>query len=302
VRDGRLTCGACGREYDVMNGVVHMLDPADETLTREVGGWIELAGPLGEHLVPTMTALPYYPHDPWPATAPDFFQIFEHVRLAGARVVDVGAGRTWSSRYLATIGRAREVVAVDVLTTRFLGLETADVYLAEDGVLFERVRADVHQIPLPDGWADAVVSVASIHHSGDLPRLFGEVWRILRPGGAFVFVSEPCKKASIPDRQPRNAETAHGINEHIYSFAEYAGALAKAGFRSRHIVPRSVAYRLLYPDDEFMSGLPALVRRLTDSEAGRAAFMRLLGSRLTGRLIYRWANLPLSVVAWKPGS
>jgi SAM-dependent methyltransferase len=301
VREGSLRCGGCAREYAIEKGIVTTLDLTDEALAREVNGWHQLAGPLGEGLVSTMTALPYYPHAPWPQLAPDFFQLFEHLDFADKNVVDLGAGRAWSSRHIATLGRAREVVAVDVLTRRFLGLETADVFYAEDRRHFERICGDIHRVPLRDGWADVVFGAAAIHHSGQRERLFAEVWRLLKPGGAFAFIAEPSKKASIPERQPQNEETAVGINEHIYSFAEYMGPLRAQGFRPRHLAPRSIRYRMLYPDPDFMEGLTPTLRRLSRSALGRRLVTRLVRGRWTGPLVYRYASLPLSVIALKPG-
>jgi SAM-dependent methyltransferase len=301
VREGTLRCQRCARTYVIEKGILTTLDPQDESLAREVKGWHQLAGPLAEGLVSTMTALPYYPHAPWPHLAPDFFQIFEYVDFQDKNVVDLGAGRTWSSRHIAAMGRAREVVAVDVLTRRFLGLETADVFYAEDRKHFERICGDVHQIPLVDGWADVVFSAAAIHHSGTRERLFAETWRLLKPGGTFVFLGEPSKKASIPDRQPQNEETAVGINEHIYSFQEYMGPLKDLGFRPRHLAPRSIRYRMAYPDPDFMEGLFPPLRKLSRSALGRRLITRLVRGRFTGPLTYRYSNLPLTVIARKPG-
>jgi SAM-dependent methyltransferase len=299
VREGRLHCRGCGRDHAIQKGILNALDPADEALAREIKGWHQLAGPLGEGLVSTMTALPYYPHVPWPHLAPDFFQIFEYVDFRDKKVVDLGAGRAWSSRHIAALGGASEVVAVDVLTRRFLGLETADVFYAEDHKHFERICGDIHQVPLTDGWADVVFSAAAIHHSPDRVRLFAEAWRLLKPGGSFVFIAEPSKKASISERQPQNEETAVGINEHIYSFEEYMGPLRAQGFRPRHLAPRSIRYRLLYPDPDFMAGLTPFLRRLSHSARGRRLFTRLVRGRFTGPLVYRYASLPLSVIARK---
>jgi SAM-dependent methyltransferase len=300
VREGSLACPRCGAAYAIEKGIVNALDPKDEALAREIKGWHQLAGSLGEGLVSTMTALPYYPHLPWPHLAPDFFQVFEHVDFQNRNVVDIGAGRAWSSRHIALLGRAREVVAVDVLTRRFLGLETADVFFAEDKRRFERICGDIHRVPLQDGWADVVFSAAAIHHSPDPHRLFGEVWRLLKPGGRFVFIAEPSKKASIPERQPQNEETAVGINEHIYSFREYMQPLRAQGFRPRHLAPRSIRYRMLYPDADFMAGLTPTLRLLSRSAIGRRLVTRLVRGRFTGPLVYRCASLPLSVLALKP--
>ena len=302
IREGRISCSGCGAQYRISAGVLDFLDPGDEALQREVKGWVELAGPLGEHLIPTMTALPYYPHDPWPQVAPDFFQVFEHFSFAGKRVIDIGAGRAWSTRFLATIGRAKEIVAIDVLTTRFLGLETADVFFGEDGVFFERVRGDVHRMPLRDEWADVVFSCATLHHSSDLDLLFREIWRVLRPGGHFLFIGEPATKASILEDRPQNAETEHGINERVYNLREYLEPLRRVGFRYRRLVPRSIRYRLVYPDDDFRAVVPPVMTALTRSERGRDLIERLAGSRLFGPVLYRYWSLPLTVFAKKPAT
>jgi len=300
VRAGALVCGGCARRFAIREGIADFLDPKDEVIRREIEGWHTLAGDLGEGLVPTMTALPYYPHEPWPHTAPDFFQIFEAVDFAGRRVVDLGAGRAWSTRFLLTLGRAKEAVAVDILTKRFLGLETAEVFFREDGIFFERLQADLHRTPLPDGWAGAVFSAASLHHSSDLPAVIAEAWRLLEPGGVFVFVSEPSKKVSIEESRPDNEETRHGINEHVYAHREYVVPLRRRGFRVRRLVPRSITYRMLYPDEAFQSGLTPFLRRLGRTARGRSLARFLLGAPVVGPSLYRGSSLPLSLVATKP--
>src|SRR5687768_1584974 len=83
VREGELRCGSCDRGFPIHRGIPDFLDPADEVLASEIKGWIHLAGELHEGLVPVMTALPCFPHEPWPHVAPDFFQIFEHVDFSG---------------------------------------------------------------------------------------------------------------------------------------------------------------------------------------------------------------------------
>jgi SAM-dependent methyltransferase len=302
VRAGTLSCDGCRRDYPVRAGIAHFLDASDAGLHAEVQGWHEMAGELGENLTLTMTALPYYPHAPWPDLAPDFFQLFEEINFTALRVLDLGAGRTWSTRFLTALGKAGQVVALDIMTTRFLGLETAEIFFREDGIFFERLCGDMHRIPLKDGWADVVFSAASFHHSSDLSRAFTEVRRVLAPGGRLVFISEPNKKASNPESRPQNEETKHGINEHVYSYAEYVRPLRKLGFRVRHLPPRSIRYRMLYGDPGLRWGLPPLLRRIAGTPAGLSFLMRLVRGRLTGALVYRYANLPLTIVATKPAA
>jgi len=47
-------------------------------------------------------------------------------------------------------------------------------------------KGDVRQLPFPDASLDLVVSTLSLHHWSDPVAVFGEVARVLRPGGSFV--------------------------------------------------------------------------------------------------------------------
>jgi SAM-dependent methyltransferase len=53
--------------------------------------------------------------------------------------------------------------------------------------------ADAERIPYPDNTFDLVVGHAVLHHIPDVPAAFGEVLRVLKPGGRFVFAGEPTR-------------------------------------------------------------------------------------------------------------
>ncbi len=298
VRHGKLSCPQCGCRYAITNGIPDFLPREDQVIAREIEGWLKLAGPLDDRLVPTMAALPYYPHDPWLHMAPDFVQAFELVRFAGQRVLDLGAGRSWSSRHILKVGQAREVVAIDILREKYIGLETADLYMELDQIHFERVLGTMHAMPFRDREFDIVFSAATVHHSSDLDALFAEIGRVLRPGGVFLMIAEPSKHVSIPGNRPDNAETRHGINEHVYTLGEYRRPLRRHGFRPRVVAPRSVFYRLTYPDDAFTQGIPRLLRRLPFLFRRRLV-RALLSFPPSRRAVYRYWSLPLTLVARK---
>ena len=103
-----------------------------------------------------------------PALAIDWL-IPEHV----ARAVDLGAGTGALSRLL--IDRADEVVAVEPD-------ERMRSVLAEALPEVRAVEGRGESMPLPDGWADAVVASSSWHWMDPVPTLH-EVGRVLAPGG-----------------------------------------------------------------------------------------------------------------------
>jgi ubiquinone/menaquinone biosynthesis C-methylase UbiE len=83
------------------------------------------------------------------------------------------------------------------------------------------VDGTAEALPLPDGSADALWSIASVHHWPDLDRGLSEAARVLRPGGRFAFV----------ERQV--APNAHGLASHGWTRAQadaLADACASAGF------------------------------------------------------------------------
>jgi ubiquinone/menaquinone biosynthesis C-methylase UbiE len=64
-------------------------------------------------------------------------------------------------------------------------LRRAHERFAERPYLF--VQGDATRLPLADAAFDSVVMLGGIHHVGDRERLFGEIARILKPGGVFAW-------------------------------------------------------------------------------------------------------------------
>jgi len=77
---------------------------------------------------------------------------------------------------------ARLGVGVDVSPAM---LEAARKSIPDDTRLF--VNGDATKLPLKDAQFDMVVMLGGIHHVNDRHRLFSEIRRILKPGGAFIF-------------------------------------------------------------------------------------------------------------------
>ena len=96
------------------------------------------------------------------------------------RVLDLGCGAGRHLVYLAKEGF--EAYGTDISET---GLEHARRWLSEEGLAAELVRADMTQIPYPDGFFDAAISTFVVHHGSleDMRRTLGEIHRVLRPGG-----------------------------------------------------------------------------------------------------------------------
>lgn len=112
-------------------------------------------------------------------------KLLEGVDLSGCRVLDVGSGLGAIDILLVAEHGAREVVGLEVepqLAAR-ARQAVADAGLAER-IRFEEVTPG--PFPVPDESFDVVFSKDSMIHIPDKPALYGDVLRVLKPGGSFV--------------------------------------------------------------------------------------------------------------------
>ncbi len=125
--------------------------------------------------------------------------------VAGARVLEVGAGAAHCSRWLA--GRGATVVATDVSAGM---LARSAVLDAAVGTHVPAVQADARALPFADGVFDVVfTSFGAIPFVPDAVRVHTEATRVLRPGGRWVFsVTHPLRWA-FPDDPTLRGLTAH---------------------------------------------------------------------------------------------
>lgn len=96
---------------------------------------------------------------------------------AGRAILDLGCGRTFplAAKYLA---HTDAVFGVDPLV---------DPAAVAGGAVAKPGSAE--EIPFPDGRFDVVVCRSVLEHLARPAAAFGEVARVLRPGGAFIFLT-----------------------------------------------------------------------------------------------------------------
>lgn len=120
----------------------------------------------------------------------------------GLNLVECGCGgspATWQADLCSRF------TAVDFSET---GLAEAARVLRGTGVEFETVKADMCQLPFGDESFDAAFSAHAIYHIDNAPaqaRAFGEVMRVVRKGGAAVFVLSNPFPLMFPIRLARRA-------------------------------------------------------------------------------------------------
>jgi arsenite methyltransferase len=104
----------------------------------------------------------------------------------GERVVDVGSGAGFDSFVAAAhVGSAGHVVGIDMTAEMLAKSRATGALLGLANVEFREGLAE--RLPVPDRWADAVISNGVINLCADKWTVFAEVFRVLRPGGVLQF-------------------------------------------------------------------------------------------------------------------
>jgi SAM-dependent methyltransferase len=111
-----------------------------------------------------------------------YHRLASAVDLAGRDVLEVGSGRGGGCSYLARYHAPRSVVGVDF--SRRAVRQSRSLYRVP-GLSF--AWGDAERLPFGVGSFDAIVNVESSHCYASMERFLGEVRRVLRPGGAFLF-------------------------------------------------------------------------------------------------------------------
>ena len=104
----------------------------------------------------------------------------------GEKVVDAGSGGGFDCFVAASqVGPQGKVVGVDMLAEMLEKSRASAELMGLKQVEFR--EGLLEQIPVPDGWADVVISNGVINLCADKRQTFSELWRILRPGGKLQF-------------------------------------------------------------------------------------------------------------------
>ncbi|MCK1336654.1 class I SAM-dependent methyltransferase [Bradyrhizobium sp. 38] len=104
--------------------------------------------------------------------------------LAGKRIVDLGCGFGWASRWMREQGAA-SVLGIDLSENM---ISRAQEFTREDAITYQ--MADLETLELPEGTFDLAYSALTFHYVRDFKRLARMVHRSLAPGADFVFTVE----------------------------------------------------------------------------------------------------------------
>lgn len=102
--------------------------------------------------------------------------------LPGERVVDVGSGAGLDSLIAARmVGAEGRVIGVDMTPDMLSRARSAAAEAGRANVTFHEGYAEA--LPVPDGWADVVISNGVLNLMPDKAAALNEMARVLKPGG-----------------------------------------------------------------------------------------------------------------------
>lgn len=113
-------------------------------------------------------------------------QLYQHavtgLDLSGKDVVEVSCGRGGGASYVKRYLNAKTVTAIDLSPNQ---IDFCRRVHQVPGLRFLQGAAE--DIPLPDECVDVIVNIEASCLYQDTAKFFGEIFRLLRPGGHFVY-------------------------------------------------------------------------------------------------------------------
>ena len=154
----------------------------------------------------------------------------------------MGEGGIGGVRKLVQLDSAREMLQRDA-NKSFAGQERCDT--------FRLPANEEEKLPFPDGTFDLVISSAALHWVNDLPGLFSEIHRVLKPDGCFMFAM--IGGTTLPELRVSmvlaEQEREGGVSPHVGPFVELSdlgSLLQRHGFALPTLDTDSI--RLAFPN------------------------------------------------------
>jgi ubiquinone/menaquinone biosynthesis C-methylase UbiE len=212
-------------------------------------------------------------------------------QAARGRLIDVACGPGVVTAALAP--NAASVTAFDATEEM---LEKAKGRCAKAGLRnVEFKRGDAENLPFADGEFDGAVTRAALHHFADSRRAIGEMFRVLRPGGAAVFAdvisSEDADESRLHNAIERLRDPSH---VRMLPASELDSAARAAGFRDLEAASWDIDRELeewfsIVSDPARVEPIRTVVRAL--AEDGRSAGIGLAISDGKVVFFHRWRLL-----------
>ena len=204
----------------------------------------------------------------------EFSQVLELLGndLSDRKIMDLGSGIGIAAASFARV-RAKEVIAVDPDLSDQIGVR-ASARLSR-GLPVHSISALGENIPIENGTVDIVYSRQVLHHAGNLKRMVGEIYRVLRPGGMMLSTRE---HVVDNERQLKRFLADHPVHqlaggENAFKLSDYLEAIQKAGLVVKEIIGPWDSVINAFPNVRNHSELRELPRTLLRQKLGKLGEM-----------------------------
>ncbi len=146
----------------------------------------------------------------------------------GETVVDLGSGAGLDCFLSAQqVGPTGHVIGIDMTDDMLALAEQNRAKVGATDVEFR--RGVIEQLPVDDASVDVIISNCVINLSTDKDAVFGEAFRVLRPGGRFQ-VSDVVLLRDVSEQERADLDLWAGCKSGALLHSDYAARLRAAGF------------------------------------------------------------------------
>jgi len=153
----------------------------------------------------------------------------------GATILDCGCGIGGPARNIARFTGAN----IKAVTLNQFQVDRSNLLSVREGVReqVETIQADFMKLPFPDNHFDAVYAIESTCHAPDRTGVYGEILRVLKPGGTFAcyewcLTDKYDKNDALHVKCKRDIEVGDGLPDLCHT-SNCTAALEKVGFKLR---------------------------------------------------------------------
>ena len=143
----------------------------------------------------------------------------------GIEMLEVACGVGGASRYVARRFDVR-VVATNLSLDQLSIAHERTEQAIRNRITYE--YADFHELPYEDNRFDVWWCMLSVLHAVDKPRVIGEAFRVLKPGGRMVLTELTAADSLSPETLKKFSAEAHSPG--LWSMSQYDQAFAEASF------------------------------------------------------------------------
>ena len=182
--------------------------------------------------------------------------------VEGETVLDLGAGAGFDCFLAANkVGKNGKVIGVDMTPEM---IEKARENAEKGGYRNVEFRlGEIESLPAADNSIDVIISNCVINLSPDKERVFGEAFRVLKPGGRLM-VSDIVLLKELPDFIRNSVAAYVGCISGALMKDEYLDTIKKSGFQEVSVLDESIFPIDCVSDDPMVQGI---VKELDLTEA-----------------------------------